>query len=170
METPASGSLAYKGRPLDSWDPVQLRTKIILLQQTPVVVPGTVAKNLLLPFDFAANQHLSRPTESAMEQGLSEFLLSGVSLSDHASDLSVGQRQRLCLLRALLLSPDVFLLDEPTSALDPESKGAVERIAEHLCLDHGLLVVVVSHLDFSARRTSPLNFSLSRNTLEESSR
>jgi len=60
-----------------------------------------------------------------------------------AEQLSVGQRQRLCLARALALDPAVLLLDEPTSALDPGSRDTVE--ASVAGLRGRRTVILVSH-------------------------
>jgi len=65
--------------------------------------------------------------------------------------LSTGERQRLALIRALLLQPRVLLLDEPTAALDGETTAAVERlIAERL--QAGTTAVGVTHDPAQSRR------------------
>jgi len=83
-----------------------------------------------------------------------------VPLDQEAVSLSVGQRQRLCLARALLPGPEALLLDEPTSALDPASAGAVLTAAEDICLNYGVTVILVSHMDFTPRRVRPQNLHL----------
>ena len=61
------------------------------------------------------------------------FLGDNVHLDDHAQTLSVGQLQRLCFIRGMLLSPAVLLLDEPTSSLDQQSAAIVIDHIETLC-------------------------------------
>jgi ABC-type multidrug transport system ATPase subunit len=57
---------------------------------------------------------------------------------------STGERQRLALLRALVLEPPVLLLDEPTGPLDPESTGMVEEVLRER-LDGGMSIIIVTH-------------------------
>ncbi|MEP1933059.1 MAG: ABC transporter ATP-binding protein [Roseibium sp.] len=75
-------------------------------------------------------------------------LLNTVGLPDamdwQVSRLSTGERQRLALVRALQLNPDVLLLDEPTSALDPPSVERVEGVLKHQLAD-GKMLLLVSH-------------------------
>lgn len=67
--------------------------------------------------------------------------------------LSTGERQRLALVRALLIEPRVLLLDEPTGALDPEAEAVVETIlAERLA--SGTSILWVTHDRAQARRVS----------------
>ena len=65
-------------------------------------------------------------------------------LQADGSGLSVGQRQRLALSRALVGAPQVLLLDEPTAALDPVSEDLVSR-SMRSAADAGAIVIVVAH-------------------------
>jgi ABC-type phosphate transport system ATPase subunit len=67
------------------------------------------------------------------------------------SRLSTGEKQRLALIRALVLEPAVLLLDEPTSALDADATAAVER-AMMQRLDAGTTLIIVTHDAEQARR------------------
>ena len=60
-------------------------------------------------------------------------------------ELSVGQRQRVLVARALASSPALLVLDEPTSALDAETEASFLALLERLRADRGLALVVVSH-------------------------
>ncbi len=154
LEEPTRGAVLYRGRPLSKYPPPVLRREISYLQQTPILLDSSVRDNLLLPFSFQANQDKPRPNDNTLRARMTEFLLEGVSLADNAATLSVGQKQRLCLIRALLLSPSVLLLDEPTAALDPESRSIVENAAETLCLE-GVTVVMAGHQEYVPRHVPP---------------
>ncbi len=142
---PSGGHITFKGRPLTEIDPPSLRRQVVLLQQTPVVVDDTVLANLLMPFSFKINHDLPKPDERILSQRLAEFLLHGVALETPAASLSVGQKQRLCLLRAMLLTPSVLLLDEPAAALDKESAGVVLDMVLRLNREQGTTIIMVAH-------------------------
>jgi phosphate transport system ATP-binding protein len=61
-------------------------------------------------------------------------------LNGNALGLSEGQRQRLCIARALAVDPVVLLLDEPACALDPISVGRIEELIRDLRRDHTILL------------------------------
>jgi len=167
LEEPSSGRILFKGRPLSSYHPPVLRRSLMYVQQTPTVLDGSVRKNLLLPFAFKNNQVLKPPDDRKLQGMLAEFLLSGVRLSDNARNLSVGQQQRLCFIRGLLLNPEVLLLDEPTSALDPESSRVVEMGTERMNLDYGLTVIMITHKPFQAGNIKPVLMKFANGRVKE---
>jgi putative ABC transport system ATP-binding protein len=140
---PTSGQVLFHGRPLPSYDVLELRRRVGLVQQVPVVLGDTVLTDL----------RTGRP-ELSPDDALALLVragLQGMSLERSTADLSGGEAQRLCLARALAVGPEVLLLDEPTSALDAVSALAVERVVRTL-VGEGLSAVLVSHDLRQARR------------------
>ncbi|GAA1006289.1 MULTISPECIES: ATP-binding cassette domain-containing protein [Streptomyces] len=122
-----------------------LRAKVVLVPQTPVVFGGSILDNAL----FGLRHVLRAPRKVLRERAEQALHEAGLwkEVSDRldapAHTLSVGQRQRLCLARALALEPAALLLDEPTSALDEQSRDTVEKTIAAL---HGRrAVLLVSH-------------------------
>jgi putative ABC transport system ATP-binding protein len=139
---PTSGRVLFHGRPLPSYDVLEVRRRVGLVQQAPVVLGDTVLA------DLRTGRPELAPAEA--EQLLVRAGLD-VSLDRRTADLSGGEAQRLCLARALAVGPEVLLLDEPTSALDAVAAQAVERVVRALVAD-GLSAVLVSHDLRQARR------------------
>lgn len=139
--SPDSGTIMIDGRPVTDWDPIELRRKVVMMAQTPVVFKGTIRDNLLVGLRF------SEKTE-ADDERLHEMLdRVGLNkpLDADSSSLSGGEKQRLSLGRILLLDPPVLLLDEPSSALDEETTAFVmDRLTEHV-RTRGKTLVVVTH-------------------------
>jgi putative ABC transport system ATP-binding protein len=167
LEEPSSGRVLLDGTDVSALPPAVLRRRVAYLQQTPVVVPGSVRDNLLLPYGFKSAAGLPRPDDARLLAVLAKLNAADIPLDQEASSLSVGQRQRLCLARALLPGPEALLLDEPTSALDPDSAAAVLAAAEDACVDGGVTVLLVSHTDFAPRRVAPQNLRLSGGRLAQ---
>lgn len=148
MHDPRGGELLFRGEPVKSYQPQLLRRQILYVHQTPVLINDSVKNNILLPFTFEANHALPKPDDEQIKNRLAEFQLEQIRLSDNALNLSVGQQQRLCFIRGLLLSPEVILLDEPTSALDETSSRIVDSSAARLCRESGQTVIMVNHKKF----------------------
>ena len=111
------------------------------------MLPGTVRDNLLLPFTLNVRKGFDAPLDDDLREWLERVGLGEISLDSEASDLSVGQRQRLCLIRSVLPKPMAICFDEPTSALDRESRERVEKIAEELAAE-GISVLMVNHTSY----------------------
>lgn len=152
LRVPQAGVILYRGRELKSYNPLILRRRVVYLQQLPVMLDRTVRENLLLPFTLRVAEKTPQPGDDLLRSYLNAFLLNPISLEDNALNLSVGQRQRLALIRALLLEPEVLLLDEPTASLDRESRSIVEDKVETLNLERGIGVVMISHTDYLPRK------------------
>ncbi len=145
LEEPTAGCVWFQGRRLTEHDPPRLRRALLNVQQTPALLDASVRHNLRLAFGFRANADLTAPSDEALRARLAEVNLDDVRLTDNARSLSVGQQQRLCLLRGLMLAPEVMLLDEPTSALDAESADLVDAAVVRLHRERGLTVLLASH-------------------------
>jgi len=145
LSDPESGTIAYRGRPLDSYDPLALRREVSLVPQLPALLEGTIESNLAYAARLAGEQ--LDAGECLRRAGLAaEFAERDVSR------LSVGERQRAMLARALAQQPGVLLLDEPTSALDSEARDAIEATLRRLRGELDISLVVVTHDPEQARR------------------
>jgi ABC-type cobalamin/Fe3+-siderophores transport system ATPase subunit len=135
---PNTGVVRYCGRDVREYDPLALRREVCLVPQLPAPLEGTVADNVLYGVRLLGRDaDVPRLLELC---GLDP----GFAARD-ASQLSVGEQQRVMLARALALEPTVLLLDEPTSALDASARDAVERALVHLREELELSYVLVTH-------------------------
>ncbi len=166
LEELQSGSITFHGKELCTLSPPELRTKIVMLQQTPTLSQGTVQENLLQAYGFQANRSLVLPSGEQLREHLDRILLHDVELKAPAAALSVGQRQRLCLIRALLMQPEVLLLDEPVSALDPVSRKVVEKVTEDLNRG-GLTILMISHAHFVPQQVAVRRLALDNGRFRE---
>ena len=95
---------------------------------------------------------LQEEREARMRQVLSMVNIQPDYLMRYPHEFSGGQRQRLCIARALAVQPEVLLMDEPTSALDPISTSKIEELAMELKKDY--TIVMVTHNMQQATRIS----------------
>lgn len=165
LQPPSSGTIRFRGKPVDAFPPSVLRSRIGYVAQIPAIVDGSVIDNLLLPFSFAANRGKPEPSERELTEMLDRFYLSGVSPDQAARTLSVGQKQRLALMRTILQGPELLLLDEPTSSLDRESAAMVFAIIERLNSVEGRSIIAVTHSDYTPQVQHLRSFEVRNNTL-----
>jgi putative ABC transport system ATP-binding protein len=145
LADPDAGAIAYRGRPLDSYDPLALRREVSLVPQLPSLLEGTVESNLAFAAELAGKRlDADRCLRLA---GLDP----GFAGRDVAK-LSVGEAQRAMLARAIAQEPGVLLLDEPTSALDHAARDAIEATLAELRRELDISLVLVSHDPEQARR------------------
>lgn len=149
--TPPAGNILLDGKPVWSHGWTNFRRLVTYLNQTPVLLNNTVEFNLSQPFRYSISKSTYFDKQKAEELMLKVGLESEV-LTQQTSTLSVGQKQRVCLVRALLVQPRVLLLDEPTSSLDEAATAAVEDLLIRLAKDRGTSAVVVCHDNLQANR------------------
>ena len=145
LETPTSGSILFEGDELTDKkiDLNRHRQKMgMVFQQFNLFPHMTVLDNLTCAPIMLKKTPKAEAEKKAME------LLARVGLADRAdawpNQLSGGQEQRVAIVRALCMEPDVMLFDEPTSALDPEMVGEVLDVMKELAKS-GMTMVVVTH-------------------------
>ncbi|HEY3365690.1 MAG TPA: ATP-binding cassette domain-containing protein [Symbiobacteriaceae bacterium] len=135
LEDPTRGRIRLRGQELTAADPFELRRRVGLVLQTPVMLPGTVRENLSAGLRIRG-QSLPDPERWLERVGLP------VSMLDRdARELSGGEKQRIALARTLVPGPEVLLLDEVTSSLDAEAAAGIEQLIQQL----GVPVIWVSH-------------------------
>ena len=112
--TPRSGTITSNKKTLE------MKTRSFVSQE-PVILRRTVLKNMLFVLPRITHE------ESTIAKGLLKMM--GLNEKEHqnALTLSAGEKQRLCLARAIITNPEILLLDEPTANIEPNSTTLIEK-------------------------------------------
>lgn len=136
LDRPAAGTVRLQGTDVVHMSSRELRRRVAMIFQIPVLFEGSVADNL--------EYGLDSPDRGRALEVLKAVGLDASFVEREATALSVGQAQRVCLARALMRSPEILLMDEPTSSLDKDAGALIEALVAEL-RDDGLTVVFVTH-------------------------
>ena len=147
LEAPSAGDLRFAGHRLGGRGlPLEVRRRITLLLQQPVLLAGTVRANV----EYGLRLRGRRGAPQALLDRLGLAALA----ARPARAVSGGEAQLVALARALAFGPEVLLLDEPTAHLDPARVALVEEVVRDDHRRRGTTVVWATHNLFQARRAA----------------
>jgi ATP-binding cassette, subfamily B, multidrug efflux pump len=129
-----NGSITIDGNDIRDLDLTSLRNKIAVVLQDVFLFSGSVLENITLRDPSVSR---AKVIECAKLIGADEFIerLPGgydYEVMERGATLSMGQRQLISFVRALVFDPDILILDEATSSIDPETEGVIQFAIEKL--------------------------------------
>jgi ABC-type multidrug transport system fused ATPase/permease subunit len=140
---PKSGRVLYDGRDAAGFTRDSVRAQVAFVFQETLLFDATVEQNIRLGRPDATEAEIRRAARRAGAEGFIRGLPQGyhTPLGRGGGKLSVGQKQRLAIARALVREGPILIMDEPTSALDPETERALIATMEEAREDRAVLVI-----------------------------
>jgi ATP-binding cassette subfamily B protein len=140
---PKSGIISLDGVPILDADPRDVRGRIALVPQEPVIFATSARENIRFGRPEAVDADVERAAALAHATEFIDSLPRGfeTELGERGVTLSGGQRQRIAIARAILRDAPLLLLDEATSSLDAESETLVQIALEELMRHRTTLVI-----------------------------
>ena len=140
----ADGDILIDDIPIKQINLQEARRCISVLGQSPVLFSGSLRKNLDL-LDQLQDADLWRALEDVQLKALVESLDGKLDheLLEHGANVSVGERQLICLARVLLQQNKIVILDEPTAHVDPETEHTIWNVVREKLKDS--TVITIAH-------------------------
>jgi tungstate transport system ATP-binding protein len=144
LSRPTSGEVWFQGKKVEHENNRlrDLRRRVVIVPQHPIMFTVTVEKNLNFPLNI-------RKVPKQRQEAMIDELLDLVGMREfkdaRAHNLSGGETQRIAIARALACSPEVILFDEPTASVDVENQIAIERIVREINQEKSISVVFTTH-------------------------
>jgi tungstate transport system ATP-binding protein len=139
LEPPDRGEVWFGGKRIAYPAPLELRRRISMVFQRPVLFNGNVRDNVRYGLKLRGRVDGGKVDRIMTRLGLMELADANVRT------LSGGEAQRVALARSLILEPDLLLLDEPTANLDPSNAALIETIINELRGKRKSTILLVSH-------------------------
>jgi ATP-binding cassette, subfamily B, bacterial len=148
---PTEGRVRVDGHDLRTLDPAAYRRQLGYVPQESFLFTGSIRDNVAYGRPDATDEEVE---QVCREVGLSTWLDtlpdgSATEITERGRSLSAGQRQLVCLARALLVDPAILLLDEATATLDLAAEAVVTRAMD--VVSHGRTSIVIAHRLQTAR-------------------
>ncbi len=148
----SSGAITIDGRPLREFGLHALRETIGMVTQESFLFNGTIRENLLLGKPDATDEQLLEAAEAANARAFIDRLPNGLGsvVGERGVKLSVGEKQRLSIARALLKDPPILILDEATASVDTATERLIQQALENLMF-HRTCIVIAHRLSTIVR-------------------
>ena len=140
-----SGEILLDGRPIRDIPLGELRRSVAVVTQESFLFNGTTADNLLIAKPDATEEEMWSALAAANAEGFIRRLPKGLhsQLGERGVKLSVGEKQRLSIARALLKNPPILVLDEATASVDNTTERLIQEALQHLLA--GRTSFVIAH-------------------------
>ena len=138
-----SGEILVDGKPIRQYDLRELREAIGVVTQESFLFNGTIRENLLMGKPDATDEELWRAVDAANAREFIERLPDRLEsvVGERGVKLSVGEKQRLSIARALLKDPPILILDEATASVDTATERLIQEALEHLMANRTSIVI-----------------------------
>ncbi len=140
---PTEGSIKIDQSDITHLYPDDLRRHVGVVMQTPLLFSGTLKENLLMGNPDATDEQLIQATKIAGVDEIISNLPNGYEtvLAERGQQLSGGQRQAICIARALIGNPKIIIMDEPSSAMDTGSEQKLLADLKPILADKTLILI-----------------------------
>ena len=138
-----SGQIYVDDKPIREYDLRTLREAIGVVTQESFLFNGSIRENLLMGKPTATDAELWRAVDAANARQFIERLPQGLEsvVGERGVKLSVGEKQRLSIARALLKDPPILILDEATASVDTATERLIQEALEHLMANRTSIVI-----------------------------